>query len=467
VAWHGRQIGVIWDKSTAPKVTNVSLRELPVNDSSAMTITGSGFKDASFVSWRCPNGSGGFGIGSKDFTVNRDGTEVTIPATPAPVDRAIEQYASACGYRTDQAAYTYDVTVEVNGERSAAVSADRFQYLGPDITGLTPGHADVDVVTPIQIHGRYLRHVDAVVWRCPASSRGFYYSGNAFTVNGAGTQIDMSSPDTVDASIAGIASQCAWQTDQQSYGFQVQARIGQLYSPRASDTFSYDGPQIDSLNINKVAVGDSVPFAVTGSGLDAATQVEWACAGKTKGLYYGKNAFRVNKPGTRLALQTPAGVQNFIAQFGSTCGFQLDQLTYPFEIRIRVGKLFSPRVRSDAFNFEGPQVTALNIHRLKINAVVPFTVQGKNFQKATAVAWICATGAHGFHIGAHDPGVTVDPSGTQIQMKTNPRVGGAITTASRACGFKTGQTSYPFDIRVEVGPLYSPRVAQDAFTYHR
>jgi hypothetical protein len=99
--------------------------------------------------------------------------------------------------------------------------------------------------------------------------------------------------------------------------------------------------------------------------------------------------------------------------------------------------------------------------------VVPLTVDGKNFQEATAVVWNCAAGPHGWHIGTTNPGVAVQPNGAEINLKTIASAGAAIAVASKQCGFTSGQQSFPFEVRVKVGSLYSPRSSGDWFVYHK
>jgi hypothetical protein len=162
-------------------------------------------------------------------------------------------------------------------------------------------------------------------------------------------------------------------------------------------------------------------------------------------------------------MKTPGNVDQVLAQDVKRCGIQLDQPSYKFEVRVRVGQIYSPRVSVDAFTYEGPHVRKLSFHTLKMDVVKPFTVNGDNFEKATQLAWECPGVTHGFHEAITDPGITVTGAGSQIQTKTPGNVSKLDFYTS--CGFTKSQKSFSFDVRVRVGMIYSPRVAADKFTY--
>jgi hypothetical protein len=108
----------------APTVTSVAPGSGPATGGTPVTVTGSGFSDATAVS---------FGSVPASFTVSSDGSLIaTAPAQPT--------------------AGKFDVTVTNPGGTSATSAADQFAYT-PSVTGVSPGFGPLEGGNDVEVTG--------------------------------------------------------------------------------------------------------------------------------------------------------------------------------------------------------------------------------------------------------------------------------------------------------------------------
>ncbi len=155
----------------APSVSDVSPNTGPIAGGTSVEITGTGFTDATSVS---------FGGVATDFAVNDDSSITAISPTAedgGPVD----------------------VTVTSLGGTSATSAADQFNYIGvpaPVVTKLNPGSGSAGGNTKVTIKGRnFLGATEVDFGGVPALS---------FTVNAAGTSIAAVAPPSTSIGVVAV-----------------------------------------------------------------------------------------------------------------------------------------------------------------------------------------------------------------------------------------------------------------------
>ena len=274
-------------------------------------------------------------------------------ATPAPTDAAIAQMASECGFSLDQTNYPFDVIVFVGNHHSPPVSADRFDYLGPTLSTLSPTSMPVgDAPRTLTINGQALDKATQVLYACPGSTHGFYYGPNGFKVNVAGTQISTVTPPQAWTYIATAEARCGGQLDQASYPFDIQVSVGLVHSKIVPpDVFTFDGPTIASMSLNHLKENSTAVFHIHGSNFQSATAVEWDCSAGVYGFQSQLVPSDVSADGTTITAKTSTSAASNIARISKQCGFTSKQTSYKFDVRVIIGALYSPRAGADIFSY--------------------------------------------------------------------------------------------------------------------
>jgi len=343
--------------ASCPLVSDLSVHSAPVNGTGSLTIYGAGFTGATKIEWECLNGAQGMYISKPgQFKVlNAAGTAISVPVLPGPVDPLLAQNAKACGFSLDDSTFPFDIIVWVGAHHSPAVVADRFDYLGPHVDGLSLDNASVgQAPQPLTITGTNLDAVTKVLFACLGqTTHGFSYGPSGFKVNGAGTQISMSTTPTAWTYIATSMAKCNEPLDQDSYNFHIILYVGQVYSHGDADSlFTYFGPKIESMNLHQLKIASTKKLTIVGENFESASAVEWDCSSGVHGFRVPVTAADVSTDGTSLSVTTPSGVSSSINSVATACGFGSNQQSFKFDVRVVIGSLYSARdSAADSFTY--------------------------------------------------------------------------------------------------------------------
>jgi hypothetical protein len=256
-----------------PVVSALKPQSGPGAGGTKVQITGSHFVGATSVSF----GS----VPATSFTVNGPGTKITA------VDPR-------------EAAGTVNVVVTTAAGPSIVTAADRFTYLGPAITTISPTSGSGSGGTKVSISGTGLSGTTSVSFgTVPATS---------FTVNGPGTKITAVSP----AHAGGVVNI-------------VVTTPGGTTVVAPSDQFTYLGPVITKITPTSGSVAGGTRVSISGTGLSGATSVMFGTV--------AASSVTVNAKGTKLTAVSPvhaAGAVNIVITTpgGTTTNNAADTYTF-------------------------------------------------------------------------------------------------------------------------------------------
>ncbi len=294
----------------APTVTGLNPTMGPVAGTSVV-ITGTNLGGASEVDF------GSTPVTS--FVVNGAGTQLTV--------------TSPAGTGTE------DVTVVTAGGTSATSTADQFTYVAlPTVTKLNPTMGPVAGGTSVVITGTNLSGASAVDFgSTPVTS---------FAVNGAGTQITVTSPGgtgTVDVTVV---------------------TAGGTSATSSADRFTYyiPAPTVTALGPTTGPTLGGTTVTITGTNLSGASAVDFGSTPVT--------SFVVNGAGTQITVTSPAGTGTVdvtvVTAGGTSATSSADRFTY-----------YIP----------APTVTALGPTTGPTLGGTTVTITGTNLDGATAVTF--------------------------------------------------------------------------------
>ena len=242
----------------AVTVTSVSPSSGPTAGGTKVTINGTNFERATAVRFGT--------VAATSYKVNGGGTKITAYA-PAEV------------------AGTVDVTVSASAATSVTGPSDRFTFLAPVITQVTPASGPTVGGTKVTIKGTNLQGAAAVAFGSKPATQ--------FKVNAAGTKITAyapaEAPGTVDVRVS---------TPKATSAIVV------------ADRFSYLAPVITGLSPSTGPTAGGTKVTIKGTNLLGATAVAFGPKAAT--------SYAVNASGTKITAYAPAAAAGSVGVAVST-----------------------------------------------------------------------------------------------------------------------------------------------------
>ena len=258
--------------ASAPVVTSISPTSGPLGGGTSVTITGTGFTDATAVNFG--------GTAAASFTIN--------------------SYTSITAVSPAESAGTVDITVTSADGTSATSSADQFSYVAaPTVTGISPTSGPLGGGTSVTITGSGFTGATAVNFGGTAAT--------SFTID-SDTSITAVSP----AESAGTVDITVTSADGTS-------------ATSGADQFSYvAAPTVTGISPTSGPLGGGTSVAITGSGFTGATAVNFGSTAAT--------SFTINSD-TSITAVSPAGSAGTVditvtTTGGTSATGSADQFTY-------------------------------------------------------------------------------------------------------------------------------------------
>ena len=230
---------------TGPTITSLGTTSGPTSGATSVKINGTSMTGATSVLFGTTPAT--------SFTVASSGLYVTAVA-PA------------------HAAGTVDITVITPGGTSAPVAADRYTYVTPVVTSISPNSGTITGGTVIKVNGAMLGTVTSVKFGTTAAT--------TFSVNAAGTIITATAPahsaGLVDVTVVSPSGTTATST---------------------ADQYTYIAPAITSLSVASGTRLGGTSIKINGVNLGGATAIKFGTTPAT--------TFTVNAAGTIVTVTTP------------------------------------------------------------------------------------------------------------------------------------------------------------------
>ena len=238
-----------WSVTTlAPVVTGVTPTSGPGTGGTTVKIAGTDFQGTTAVDFGT--------VPASVSNVNAAGTLLTV-TSPAHTTGAV------------------DITVTARGGTSSDGTADRFTYLGPSISAISPASGPAVGGKKIKITGTALTGATSVTFGAVAAT--------GVKVNHAGTQVTAIVPAGTPGSVVITVT-----------------TPGGTTAPGPADTYTYLGPAVTGVSPAAGPAAGGTRVTIEGSGFTGATTVSFGATPVT--------TFTVNKAGTTIKVVAPPGV---------------------------------------------------------------------------------------------------------------------------------------------------------------
>ena len=432
-----------------PAVKDVVPDDGSAKGGQTIDVSGKNFTHATDVTFELPDGAE---VPARSFSCASDRCRVVTPNVSKDVTAANHNVQPNNG--TGDGQLPTNVRVTTGAGTSVVVTADQFTFSLLTVTGVSPNQGPLDQTgssSPnIIVTGTGFKDGKTIITSISPRPMG------AATLNVSPSSITWDSSTRLTLHLGhNVALDLPDHSESGSYPTNVIAWVGKDTSPvNPKDVYTFKPPEITSISPDEVPLDLVKPVTIRGTNFEGVTDVIGIC-GPNGSLDVPSHPFDKLQSNGSSAITTTTSKFMDIRLASDRCEHGGPaEATYPFDVRMAVGHVYSQSVRAGQFTYEGPVIKSVtSTEKPYLDAQVPITITGTGLDKVNEITVRNpVTGDNSSHQGPdeflmHTSNEIVFPAPDDVSTIL-PDAGGPFT-----------QIRYPVEVHILVGYALDPGTA--------